>query len=135
MNNRKLLVQAIAIAIAGWAGTSTSAPAPIKPDGLLAVDLNRSTIIDGVVSTWGTQLEKSGAALTSDQLRSMLEKLRADQLLAASVAGSLSGLRLHATLPKGASLAKTSLIPHNGASRIEGSWSLGCFTLPSRHKR
>ena len=93
MNNRKLLVQAIAIALAGWSSAASSAPAAIKPDGLLAVDLNRSTIIDGVVSTWGAQLENSGTGLNSEQLRSMLEKLRADQLLAASVAKSLSGLR------------------------------------------
>src|SRR6266699_141977 len=84
VNKRKVLVEALALALAVWSGTAAATTyIPIKPDSLLAVEQNRSTIIDGVVATWGTQLELSGAGLNRDQLRSMLEKLRADQLLAA----------------------------------------------------
>ena len=94
MNKRKVLVEALALALAVWSSTATATTSiQVKPDSLLAVEQNRSTIIDGIVATWGTQLELSGAGLSRDQLRSMLENLRADQLLAASVAGSLSGLR------------------------------------------
>src|SRR6184192_719891 len=92
VNRRKVFVEALALALAVCSGAVT-ANTSIKPDSLFAVDQNRSTIIDGVVTAWGTQLELSGAGLNRDQLRSMLVKLRADQLLAASVAGSLSGLR------------------------------------------
>ncbi len=96
VNERKVLVKALvlALALAVWSGAATAITSiPTKPDTLLAVEQNRSTIIDGIVAAWGSQLELSGAGLNRDQLRTMLESLRADQLLAASVAGSLSGLR------------------------------------------
>ncbi|MEO8740399.1 MAG: hypothetical protein ABI537_11950, partial [Casimicrobiaceae bacterium] len=94
MKNPKPLVHAFALGLVVCIAASTAnAAAVIKPDSLLAVDQNRSTIIDGVVAAWGAQLEQSGAGLNSAQLRTMLQSLRADQLLAASMAGSLSGLR------------------------------------------
>ncbi len=92
--NKKLLVQAVALAIAGWHGPIPAATfAPIKPDTLMAVDQNRTTVVEGIVANWGPALEKSASRVSQDQLRTMLYKLRADHLLAASLAGSLSGLR------------------------------------------
>lgn len=63
------------------------------PNPLLAIDQNRSTVVDRVVAEWGHALATSGAGLSSEQLRSMLMGLRADHLLAASLAGNLEGLR------------------------------------------
>src|SRR5204862_4128371 len=60
---------------------------------LLAVDQNRSTVIERIVLQWGAPLAQSSAAISIDQLRTMLRELRADHLLAASLAGTLDGLR------------------------------------------
>jgi hypothetical protein len=65
----------------------------IVPNALLSIDQNRSTVIDGIVNTWGGALEGSNAGISQDQLRSTLAHLRSDYLLAASIAGSLEGLR------------------------------------------
>ena len=46
-----------------------------------------------VVETWAEPLARSTAGLTREQLREMLAALRADHLMAASLAGSLEGLR------------------------------------------
>ena len=73
--------------INGVAG-ETSAPSP-----LLAIDQHRATVIDRVVTQWGNELTASTAGLSLPQLREMLMGLRADHLLAASLAGSLTGLR------------------------------------------
>jgi hypothetical protein len=62
-----------------------------KPDALLAVDQNRSTVIERIVNDWGDKLAAE-AGISRAQLREMLSAMRADQLLAASLAGSLSGL-------------------------------------------
>ncbi len=64
-----------------------------QPDPMLAVDQNRWTVVDRVVSEWGDRLAVSTAGLPRTALREMLESLRADHLLAASLAGSLDGLR------------------------------------------
>jgi Chaperone of endosialidase len=74
-------------------GVENSTPPGAQPSALLSVDQNRNTVIDRVVAQWGTPLEQSGAGLSSVQLRTMLQGLRADHLLAASLAGSLPGLR------------------------------------------
>ena len=88
---QKLIVKAVCLALAFPAGIAV-ADVKFKPDTLLAVDSNRSTVIDGIVASWGAELQKS-AGMSSANLRTMLEGLRADKLLAASLAGSLSGLR------------------------------------------
>jgi hypothetical protein len=94
-----IIVKAVCVALAFPAGIAV-ADVKVKPDTLLAVDSNRATVIDGVVATWGAELEKSGG-ITRDNLKTMLEGLRADKLLAASLAGSLSGLHdvLSSALP------------------------------------
>ena len=63
------------------------------PSPLLAIDQNRATVIDRIVGEWGEALVKSNAGIDAAQLREMLTGMRADQLLAASLAGSLEGLR------------------------------------------
>jgi Chaperone of endosialidase len=62
-------------------------------NALLTIDQNRAAIVDRIVLDRGPALVQSGTGLTSDHLRSMLLQLRADQLLAASLAGTLDGLR------------------------------------------
>ncbi len=61
---------------------------------LLAVDLNRQSIIDTLITSWQTQLPagESGAANIAE-LRSALNKLRADELLAASMSRTSEGLK------------------------------------------
>jgi hypothetical protein len=63
------------------------------PSPLLAIDQNRATVIERIAHEWGEPLAQSSAALSPEQLRTMLAGLRADHLLAASLAGSLEGLR------------------------------------------
>ena len=71
------------------AGMDGSPQFELEPaaDPLLAIDQHRATIIDRIVRQWGDQLATSNAMLKSDHLRAMLSSLRADQLLAASLAG------------------------------------------------
>ena len=56
--NRKLIAQAIALALAFPAATVVAAPPSLlnKADSLLAVDGNRAAVIDGIVTKWGTAL-------------------------------------------------------------------------------
>ena len=65
----------------------------VAADALLAIDQHRATVIDRIVTQWGEPLAQSGAGLNVEQLRAMLAGLRADHLLAASLAGTLDGLR------------------------------------------
>ncbi|MFO1305477.1 MAG: tail fiber domain-containing protein [Burkholderiales bacterium] len=65
-----------------------SAPLP-----LLAIDRNRATVVERIVTQWGDALAQAKAGITADQLREMLLGMRADQLLAASLVGNLEGLR------------------------------------------
>src|SRR5262245_25369647 len=62
-------------------------------NALLAIDQNRTTVVDRIVGQWGQQLSRSDAGVDSSQLRALLMGLRADHLLAASLAGTLKGLR------------------------------------------
>lgn len=65
----------------------------LAPSPLLAIDQHRMTVIERIVGTWGEALSRSDAGIASDDLRDLLGAMRADQLLAASLAGSLEGLR------------------------------------------
>ncbi len=60
---------------------------------LLAVDQNRATIVERIVNEWGDKLVASGTGVSREQLKEMLLAMRADQLLAASLVGSLDGLK------------------------------------------
>ena len=63
----------------------------LQPNALLTIDQNRTTVVDHVVAAWGDALVSADAGFTKDQLRALLTGLRSDQLLAASLAGSLGG--------------------------------------------
>lgn len=77
-----------------------TAPAPIvtvAPSTLLAIDQNRISIVEGIVGNWRESLSNAWGAATAEkesELRSALVRLRADRLLAASLAGTLDGLAL-----------------------------------------
>jgi hypothetical protein len=62
-------------------------------NALLAIDQHRATVIDRIVSLWGDSIAPSGAPADRTQLRIMLAALRADELLAASLAGTAEGVR------------------------------------------
>ena len=81
------------VLVVGALNATAAGAEQVAPSSLLAIDQNRATVIDRIVSDWGAPLEQSNAGITSAQLRTMLEGLRADHLLAASLAGSLAGLR------------------------------------------
>lgn len=70
-----------------------AAVAEAGPSPLLAIDRNRGTVIERIVTQWGGAVARSEAGIDVAQLRQILEAMRADQLLAASLAGSLEGLR------------------------------------------
>ena len=91
---QKLVVRAVALALAFPAGIAVAGPtSQHKPDTLLAIDANRASVIEGIVYTWGPAFEQAANGLSTDALRARLQKLRADQLLAASIAGSFAGIR------------------------------------------
>ena len=77
------------------AGLPTNAIATdrIVPNALLTIDQNRTTVIERIAGEWGDRLTNSNAGVSPTQLREILGGLRADALLAASLAGSLDGLR------------------------------------------
>jgi Chaperone of endosialidase len=88
-----LLAWCTGASIAAGAAADISVLTSAQPSALLSVDQNRNSVIERIVAQWGVPLEQSRAGLTRDQLRTMLQGLRADHLLAASLAGSLPGLR------------------------------------------
>jgi len=65
----------------------------IAPSALLSIDQNRGAVIERVVGEWGDRLASSNAGISGAQLRQILSGLRSDHLLAASLAGSVEGLR------------------------------------------
>jgi len=65
----------------------------IVPSALLTIDQNRATVVERIVGEWGDRLATSNASVSTAQLREILSGLRSDHLLAASLAGSVEGLR------------------------------------------
>jgi hypothetical protein len=87
--SRAILVTALGLAaVPAWSQAQDAAA-----DALLAIDLNRATVIDRIVMQWGGLPLPSGAVLDAAQLRTRLSGLRADRLLAASLAGTPQGLQ------------------------------------------
>ena len=79
-----------------WVGlvASTCVAQPLRAaDALLAIDEQRASVVERIVAQWGGPLAKSSALIGVDDLRDRLMGLRADQLLAASLTGTLQGLR------------------------------------------
>ena len=79
--------------IAAPAETAVAGSPSVVPSVLLTVDQNRTTVVNRIVTQWGDALGASGAGISKRQLEEMLTSLRADQLLVASLAGNLDGLR------------------------------------------
>src|SRR6266567_1730106 len=75
-----------------WAAVSAQAQR-IVPSALLTIDQNRATVVERIVGEWGDRLTASNAGINAAQLREILSGLRADHLRAASLAGSMEGLR------------------------------------------
>jgi len=108
------LAQALAAAL-GMALLSGAAIArDSNAESLLAIDQDRAAFVNGILDRFAPQLEQSDAGITRAQLRDMLQKLRADHLMAASAAGSVSGLRdviansLASSAPVNAAMAQMS---------------------------
>src|SRR5260221_9831453 len=89
MYRRRVFGVVFLVAVVG----NTNAADGIVPNALLTIDQNRSTVIERIVVEWGDRLASSSAGIPPAQLREILSGLRADALLAASLAGSLDGLR------------------------------------------
>ena len=77
-----------------WVASASALAAGSVPSNmLLTIDQNRAAVVDRIVGERGDAMLQSGAGITPDQLRAMLMQLRADQLFAASIAGTLDGVR------------------------------------------
>src|SRR5438270_5706717 len=63
------------------------------PSPLLAIDQHRATVVERIMGEWGDKVTTATAGVTREQLHEMLYAMRADHLLAASLAGSIGGLR------------------------------------------
>lgn len=127
-----LLVQPV-LAQGTRSGPTEALPAPVVSDinininatvaampasALLAVDQNRGSIIETIVNLWRAEL---GADATVDELRTSLSALRADNLLAASNARTLDGLKQIFAASDAISKASTH-------SKADGQKVLGSFT-------
>src|SRR5512140_1672512 len=83
----------LAGSLAGSLPCAAAEEMTIAPAALLSVDQNRATIVDRIVSEWGSAFAEANNGLSVEQLRHVLAGMRSDYLLAASIAGSLDGLR------------------------------------------
>ena len=90
-----MFLTACCIAALGMSGAAAdlSTTTRAAPNALLSVDQNRATVVDRIVADWSDAFVKSNAGIDAAQLRTLLQGMRADHLLAASLAGSLEGLR------------------------------------------
>ena len=85
-----LAASAIGLSILA-AASSAQLPGP-GADALLAIDQNRASVVERIVAAWGPAFAKSRGNLPVDALRASLLALRADRLLAASLAGTMEGV-------------------------------------------
>jgi hypothetical protein len=86
------VLPALFVVAAAMAAPSVAA-GEVSANALLTIDRNRATVIDRIVDQWGGALAHPRSGITAPQLREVLTGLRADHLLAASLAGTLDGLR------------------------------------------
>src|SRR5207248_2343033 len=103
-----------------FAADTSSSVSHVAPSSLFVIDQNRTTVVERIVNEWGDNLVVSGAGVTREQLRAMLFAMRADQLLAASLVGSITGLR--------DVLAHALAVPATVASRLTQVKALGDAT-------
>ena len=87
------------------------------PNALLTIDMNRSTIIERIVTQWAGSMLPSGALLDAEPLRARLSGLRADRLLAASLVGSAQGLQQ--VLSASAASSRTAQLKSLGDAKID----------------
>ena len=114
---RKTLFLAITLAFAGnVSGAALARSGDLRADALLAIDMNRPAMIERVVATWQGGLSTEQEAL----VRTALAKMRADRLLAASLAPSLDGLLSVIQSEEQGSLAAKSITP-----KLAGDADLG----------
>jgi hypothetical protein len=80
--------------VSGFLGLSTAmfaigvaSAADLRADALLQIDINRSAVVDKIVTTWSGEMRTSEHAT----FHAGLSGLRADRLLAASLAGTYEG--------------------------------------------
>ena len=85
---RSVLAAVVLVLGAGVALAQNLAPSP-----LLAIEQNRTTVVERIVRDWGAAVAGSNAGISIEQLRKLLQALRSDYLLAASLTGSVEGLR------------------------------------------
>ncbi len=95
------------------AGISVAQATPAvntRPDALLAVDMNRSAIVDKIVRAWAHDLDPS----QRDAFKAQIGALRADQLFSASTSANFEGVLevLHA-----ASLPRANVSPALGSAQ------------------
>ena len=83
----------LALLIGVNAALGSAQPLDRGADALLAIDQHRGSVVEGIVATWGAPLAQSSAHVSIDELRTRLQGLRADRLLAVSLAGTLDGVR------------------------------------------
>jgi hypothetical protein len=99
-----------------FSGHSLAATSDLRADALLAIDMNRSAMIERVVATWQGKLSIEQEAL----VRTALAMMRADRLLAASLAPSLDGLLSVIQSEEQGSLAAKTI-----TSKLAGDADLG----------
>src|SRR5438552_8853949 len=90
MSLRQILTFAVSLSILIATGVSAQR---VIPSALMSIDQNRATVVERVVGEWSDRLAMSNAGVDAAQLRQILSGLRSDHLLAASLAGSVEGLR------------------------------------------
>lgn len=90
---RQTMLAAVCAGALATGAAHAQAPLRVVPNALVSIDQNRATVVDRIVAEWGDRLAGADAGITVVQLRATLNAMRADYLLAASVAGSLDGLR------------------------------------------
>src|SRR5438552_3166446 len=90
MSLRQILTFAVSLSILIATGVSAQR---VIPSALMSIDQNRATVVERIVGEWGDRLAMSNAGISSAQLRQILSGLRSDHFPAASLAGSVDGLR------------------------------------------
>ncbi len=98
----------------------------MAPSALMAVDPNRGSIIETIVNQWKTELGGTDANAQDglvSELRSSLSALRADNLLAASNARTLDGLKQIFAASDAAAKAAPS-----AQHKLDGQKTLGALT-------
>lgn len=121
--NVKAVVLALGLALA----SATAGAKTVLPGSLLEVDQNRGAIVESIVEKWGPVLEKSGAGIDKAALRTMVRGLRADRLMAASLAGSPEGLRdvIALSLTSSAPVSSAAIQAGQVKASVDGPDALG----------